>query len=152
MLGKLKSLIRRVVRKEENEVETLDVDEIVEKAKQVEMEEVVTESPWKDFKSLCKELGYDYREVIDKAAWYYVEETGGVDIDDPLATAEKMAEVLDKFDEVTRKISEPESLKKIREYKEVFKEVAEFKQALKEFKEGKLTARDLLPLLKNFMR
>jgi len=141
-----------VRKEEEEETDELDVEELVEKAKQVDMEEVGTESPWKDFKTLCKDLGYDYREVIDKAAWYYIEETGGADIDDPLLAAEKVTEVLEKFDNVARKMSEPESVKRLKEYNEALEAVTEFKQRLKEFREGKLTARELIPLLTKLVR
>jgi len=141
MLERIRSLFRR---SKEN---TIDVEELVEKAKEAAVEREEVDDPWKEFKTLCKEIGYDYREVIDKAAWMYLEDTGGIDADDPIASAKEIADVIEKFDDITRKISEPESLRKVREYKEVFKEVGEFKQAVKEFREGKITAKDLIALL-----
>jgi len=124
-----------------------EIDEIVQKAKAVAKAAEEDVDPWKDFKILCSDYGIDYREVIDKAAWYYIEETGGVAVSDPVTELNMLSEAIEKFEEAVSRVNEPSSIKKLRMYKETFKELAEFKQAIKEFREGKITARDLIEIL-----
>jgi len=126
-----------------------EIEEIIEKAKAVEIEEHEEElDPWGEFKTLCKDLGYDYKEVIDKAAWYYVEESGAATVVDPITQTKELAEALSIVEDAMRKMSEPDSLKKLREWKNVLKEMAEFKAAVREFKEGKMTTAELISTVK----
>jgi len=152
----LKEIIKGIFRREKDEIEELiqpdeEVEELIDKAKEINVEKEL-EDPWSDFKSLCKELGSDYREVVSKAAWYYLEETGGVEVDDPISQAKELAEALEKLDDVTKKLTEPESVKSLRVYKDALKEVAELKEVMKEVKGEKITARDILPLLTKLMK
>lgn len=155
LIAKIKSIFTRKKESEtEVEVEEVevreDIEELVEKAKKVKMEESDEVDPWRDFKAICKEIGVDHIEVISKAAWYYLEETGGV-VEDPLLRAKEVVNVLKEYEEAVSRLSEPKSVKKLRMYNEALKEVAEFKAKLQEVKSGKLTAKDLIPLLKMLM-
>jgi len=147
MLERIMSIFRRekeIEEKIEDEVEE-KVEQIVEKVKMADREEI--ESPWDDFKALCKEVGSDYREVVAKAAWAYIEDTGGVD-EDPITKAKEVADILKDLSETLDTVTEPESIKKVRMYKEGIKSVAELKNALKDLKSEKLSPTDILAMLK----
>ena len=96
---------------------------------------------------MCKEVGSDYREVIAKAAWAYIEDTGGVD-EDPITKAKEVANILRELSETLDTVTEPESIKKVRMYKEGIKSVAELKNALRDLKSEKLSPVDILAMLK----
>jgi len=144
MLERIKRIFRRKSRVDE-------LEELVEKAKAVEIKEEKEEiDPWKEFIGLCKDTGYDYREVIAKAAWYYLEESGAIG-ESPLEYAKEVAETLKEFDDAIRKISEPSYLKKMRMYKDVVREMAEFKQAVKDLREGKISTMEAIAIVKEIL-
>ena len=152
MLERIMSLFRRKEKEERTEEEEFDVtedeiEELIKKAKKSEFEDEEFEDPWKDFKALCSEFGSDYREVIAKAAWMYLEETGGVE-EDPLMKAKTVVDVLKELSETFDSVSEPASLKKVKAYKEGIQSVAELKKALKELKSEKITPADIFAMLK----
>ena len=158
LIERIKDLLKRskeeeiVTVEEEPQVED-ELEELVERARRVQVEREETSSdPWSDFKAICKEIGSDYKEVITKAAWYYIEETGGVDVDDPISQTREIAEALEKLDDATKRLSEPESVKKLKAYREALQEVAEFKEVVREIKGEKLTAKDLLPVILRMMK
>lgn len=146
----LEAIKRIFKRRSEEDIEDIvrdseEVEELVEKAKRVERERL--ESSWDEFKALCKEYGVDYREVVSKAAWMYIEETGGLE-DDPITKAKEVANLLKELNEAIDMATEPESLKKVRMYKDSIKHVAELKNALHELKSEKISATDILAIMK----
>lgn len=147
MLEKIVGIFRRSKKEEEKIEDTVEdvVEEIVEKVKRAEG--VSDENPWEEFKALCKEVGADYREVISKAAWKYIKDTGGIE-EDPISQAKEIANILKELNQVIESVSEPESIKKVKIYKEGIKSVAELKSALKELKSEKLSPSDMLAILK----
>ena len=142
--------IKRIFRKDEVKLSEDEIERIIEKASEVEVKKSEEVDPWREFRSVCKEVGADYTEVISKAAWYYLEDTGGVP-KDPLMQAKEVVDLLRNFESAVDSISEPKSVKKLRQYNEALKEVAEFKERLKEVKSGKVTAKDLIPVIKTLL-
>jgi anti-sigma28 factor (negative regulator of flagellin synthesis) len=142
MLEKLKGLIKRS-KKEEIPEELEEVEEKVEKIKK----RVDEGGAWNDFKDVCSDYGVDYREVIAKCAWSYLEETGGVS-DDPVSRLKAAAETLKDVEEVISNLSRSESLQKVKETTDAVKQVAELKKALRDVKSGEITAADLIMLAK----
>ena len=153
MIEKVKNLLRikKAEQKEEEDV-SIDVsvnqelEELVKKARKTTKE--ADESIWDEFVSLCKEVGSDYREIIVKAAWKYIEDTGGAYTADPIEKAKEAAAVLKELDDTLRAITEPDSLKKVKLYTSGIKEVAELKKALSEIKSEKLSVGDVVAILK----
>lgn len=153
MLERIKKILSREKKSEEPEEEEEvgiskeEIEELVKKAKKVTRDTELDEDPWEEFKSLCKEVGSDYREVISKAAWKYIKDTGGIE-EDPISQAKEIANILKELNQVIESVSEPESIKKVKMYKEGIKSVAELKSALKELKSEKLSPSDMLAILK----
>lgn len=154
MLERIKKILSREKKSEEPEEEEEvgiskeEVEELVKKAKRVMRETELDEDPWEEFKALCKEVGSDYREVISKAAWKYLEDTGGVEVLDPLTRAKEVANILRELNEALEVATEPDSLKKVKTYSKSIKEVAELKKALAELKSEKISAADVLAIMK----
>ena len=121
-----------------------EVEEILEKKK----DDV---NPWKEFVNLCKDAGSSHYEVISKLAWYYLEETGGVDVDDPVTQVKELASAISEIEGAISKITEPPGLKRLKRYKEVIKEMKETKELIEGMKSKKLTAEDLIYILKKVM-
>jgi len=146
MLGKLKSLISRS--KEQEPVEQVVEEEVEEKVKRVRKKMTDSEA-WNDFKDVCTDYGVDYKEVIAKCAWAYLEETGGA-YDDPISRLQAAANTLKDVEEVVASLGKSESLQKVQETTQAVKQVAELKKALKEVSSGDLTAKDLMMIAKKF--
>lgn len=153
MIEKVKRLLRikKAEQKEESDV-SIDVsvnkelEELVKKAQKTTKES--DEGIWDEFVSLCKEVGSDYREIIVKAAWKYIEDTGGAYTADPMEKAKEAVAVLKELDDTLRAITEPDSIKKVKLYTSGIKEVAELKKALSEIKSEKLSVGDVVAILK----
>lgn len=121
-------------------------DEVVEESDSEEVD------PWESFVGLCRDLGFDYREVVDKAAWYYIEESGFAKAADPIAQAKELADAINSIEEAFRKLNEPASVKKLRQYKDAIKELSEFKQAVRELKQGKMTTLEMITVVRDLLQ
>jgi len=146
MIGKLKKILGLEKKSDIEEDTSYDeIEELVAKAERMRREKIDT--PWDEFKALCREYGADYRDVISKAAWMYIEETGGT-VEDPITKAKEVASALKELNEAIEVATEPESLKKVKMYKDSIQHVAELKKALQDLKSEKISATDILAIMK----
>jgi len=120
---------------------------VIEKEPEQEVKEETKETPdpWRSFKEVCKDYGVDYRDVIAKCAWRYLEETGGVE-DSPISRVKEAAGTLKEFEEVVSSATASDSLRKVKDASEAVEHVAKLKDNLSKLKSEELTIADLIAL------
>lgn len=148
MLKKLLGLLAR-----KKEIPKQEVEPPIQMQQPIlEVEEVEEDDPWEIFTAVCKKYEVDYSEVIEKAAWSYVEDSGYTAIADPITQIKDLAEAISSIEAALEKLNEPVTLKKFRQYKDTIKELAEFKQAIKELREGKMSTFEMVQLVRDLLK
>jgi hypothetical protein len=128
-----------------------EVEEIEEKLerKRMRKKKLSNEEVWDTFVGLCNEYGVEYGEVVSKAAWRYLEETGGVE-EDALSRLRNIATLARQVDEVFSDLSKSDSLKKVEDAAKAAEQVAKLKSSIKGLKDEGVSASDLVKLIKLF--